>query len=144
MDMTKEIVNDWLKKHRRSRSWLAEQCDTQVPAVGHWLKAKDARPIPKKAVIIITNLMAIDDAKFNTESARKQNLVLEFDQQTFDNICTKAAESEKHKLPRKWSENILASIANDDIEALAALIHAHEDALEKQNSGGDHSTERRA
>lgn len=118
MDITRETVNQWLEDNRRSQIWLAEKCSLSKQAVSNWLRDKNPVPISSSAQIIIRRLMEEDAAK--TQSKAPQNLVLEFAQADFDNICKAAAAL--GQVPREWAQFQLADIAALDVEALAAKL----------------------
>lgn len=52
---TKEEIKDWLKDIGKTRQWLADQCGVKYLVVNNWFSK--SRTIPKKALIIIDNLM---------------------------------------------------------------------------------------
>lgn len=118
MEITRETVNAWLETERRSQSWLAEQCELSKQAVSNWLREKNPVPISASAQIIIRRLMEEDAAK--TQAKAPQNLVLEFKQADFDNICKAAAAL--GQLPREWAQFQLSEIAALDVEALAEKL----------------------
>lgn len=61
MEITRDVVNQWLEQNRRGRDWLAEKCGVGIAAVGHWLNVKgSARPIPAEHQITISTLMDAD------------------------------------------------------------------------------------
>lgn len=122
MEITRDLVNAWLDRHRRDREWLADKCEVGVAAVGHWLnmKAESPRSIPSKAVILIENLMRIDEARETVSKSVAQNLVLEFEKEDFRNICQAAADG--GQAPDEWAEGKLADLARMDVEAIAARL----------------------
>ena len=52
---TKEEIDQWLKDIGKTRQWLADQCGVKCLVVNNWFSK--SRTIPKKALIIIDNLM---------------------------------------------------------------------------------------
>lgn len=52
---TKEEIDQWLKDIGKTRQWLAGQCGVKYLVVNNWFSK--SRTIPKKALIIIDNLM---------------------------------------------------------------------------------------
>lgn len=52
---TKEEIDQWLKYIGKTRQWLADQCGVKYLVVNNWFSK--SRTIPKKALIIIDNLM---------------------------------------------------------------------------------------
>lgn len=52
---TKQEIDQWLKTLNKDRKWLAEQCGVSYGQVNNWMSKN--REIPKKALIIIDNLM---------------------------------------------------------------------------------------
>ena len=52
---TKEEIDQWLKDIGKTRQWLADQCGVKYLVVNNWFSK--SRTIPKKALIIIDNLM---------------------------------------------------------------------------------------
>lgn len=64
--------------------------------------------------------MEEDAAKMEATARAAQNLVLEFEQEDFDNICMAAAT--QGQLPRQWAQTQLAEIAELDVEAIAAKL----------------------
>lgn len=52
---TKQEIDQWLKTLKKDRKWLAEQCGVSYGQVNNWMSKN--REIPKKALIIIDNLM---------------------------------------------------------------------------------------
>lgn len=52
---TKEEIDQWLKDIGKTRHWLANQCGVKYLVVNNWFSK--SRTIPKKALIIIDNLM---------------------------------------------------------------------------------------
>lgn len=52
---TKEEIKDWLKGIGKDRFWLADKCGVKYLVVNNWFSK--SRTIPKKALIIIDNLM---------------------------------------------------------------------------------------
>lgn len=52
---TKEEIDQWLKDIGKTRKWLADQCGVKYLVVNNWFSK--SRTIPKKALIIIDNLM---------------------------------------------------------------------------------------
>ncbi len=117
MEVTKDTVLQWLERENHSRDWLAEKCGVKSAAVGNWLGKNSSRPIPAKAVLIISDLMRIDEAKANAAAVVPQNLVLEFTHEEFDTICAAAAAC--GEIPRKWAEKTLSGIASADVTKLA-------------------------
>lgn len=53
---TKEEIDQWLKEIGKTRQWLADQCGVKYLVVNNWFSK--SRTIPKKAMIIIDNLMS--------------------------------------------------------------------------------------
>ena len=56
--LTKEMVTDWLKKHGRSRAWLAERTGCEVGTVHAWFSTRGLSPT---AVAAIRVLMEMDE-----------------------------------------------------------------------------------
>ena len=110
MEIDPESVKKWLKRHVRSRYWLADQCEVTRGTVNNWLSSP--RGIPSKAIIIIEKLIQGDDAREKAGAGVVQGLVLEFTQAEFDRICTKAMEAKK--IPRIWAQDVLLKAANED------------------------------
>lgn len=53
---TKQEIDQWLKTNKKDRRWLAERCGVSYGQVNNWMSKN--REIPKKAMIIIDNLMS--------------------------------------------------------------------------------------
>lgn len=51
MQQGKEAIKAWLKKNKKSREWLAEQCLVSKPAVDEWFKKRGVIPATKLALI---------------------------------------------------------------------------------------------
>jgi len=120
MEVTRETILKWLEEANHSREWLAKKQGVGSAAVSNWLREKNPRPIPAKAVLIIKTLMEVDLAKKQVSNSMPQNLVLEFRKDNFESIC-KAALRE-NKTPKDWAETSLNDLAGKDISRLASEI----------------------
>jgi hypothetical protein len=120
MKVTRESVLDWLKKEHRSREWLATECDVGTGAVSNWLREKNPRAIPAKAVVIIQGLMSRDQAARIARERTPQNLVLEFSDLEFTQL--ERASMADRKTVREWSKETLNNAAKENIEEVARRL----------------------
>lgn len=118
MDITKSVVIQWLDEQRRSHGWLADQLVVSKQAVSNYLSENSQRQIPAEHQITIARLMAEDAAA--SVAKPPHSLVLEFGDADYENIEHAALRSSK--TIREWAKNTLLEIANENIEALAAML----------------------
>lgn len=109
MELTRQIVEDWLLDNNRDRQWLADKCKVGITAVGNWLNKKNPRPIPAKAIVIIQQLMAADNKIREEANIVRQNLVLEFEDEVFSSLENKALEAQQ--TVRQWASETLKNAA---------------------------------
>lgn len=78
----KETIKNWLRTTGRSRDWLASECSVEKRTVDNWLSSP--RKVPEKALRLITNLIRSDGEASGGGNAKRQNLVLELDEISFE------------------------------------------------------------
>lgn len=71
MQADKQTIKTWLKRIKKNRAWLAEQCDVSKRTVDDWLST--TRELPAKAILSIQSLM--NDDALNGQTATKNNSV---------------------------------------------------------------------
>lgn len=120
--MKQEEVKTWLKKHNRSRAWLAQQCDSAVQTVNNWLSTE--RGLPNKAILIIEKLMEADRIRGLQGAEVKQVLTLEFSSDDFDAI-ERAAHRNGQKI-RTWATDTLRKMATEDLGGIYHQMQTHD------------------
>lgn len=128
--MTKEQLIQWQKNENHSNEWLANHCGVKPSTVSSW---RSDRPIPSKAVLIITNLMEVDAARRQCAEKTPQNLVLEFSQEEFDAICESALH--ENQTPKVWAKEWLNGLAEMDFASLSELGDAIKNDQKKNRDG---------
>ena len=89
----KENVNAWLKKIKKDRFWLAEQCGVHKRTVDSWFFKKSE--IPAKALLTIYDLMfkqghLSTEEELVVDESGMVTLELEFDSEQYQIIKTEA------------------------------------------------------
>lgn len=80
MDFTKEELSDWLKRHDRTREWLAEATGKSLGTIHNWFSN---RTIPEDARATIALLMERDDV---ARSAPDETGLIQFTTGEFERI----------------------------------------------------------
>ena len=117
--MNQEYVKKWLKEFNHDRKWLAEKCGAAPQTINNWLSTE--RGIPKKAVLIIEQLIEADRLRSTQGLKITQSLTLEFSSQDFDMI--EEAAHQTGKKIRIWATDSLRAMAQHDINEIAKEIH---------------------
>jgi len=89
-------------------------------AVSNWLREKNPRAIPSKAVVIIQGLMSRDEAAKIARERTPQNLVLEFTDLEFSQL--EKASMAKRQSVREWSKETLNNAAKENMEDVARRL----------------------
>lgn len=118
MEITRDTVHQWLKKERRSQTWLAEKCGVTVQAVSNWLRENNFQPISAAAQITIRALMEEDAAA--SQATPPHSLVLEFDDE--DYAVIEQAALQKPETVREWAKRTLNEAADADMREIAATL----------------------
>ena len=81
MDLDKRTITDWLKKHSRSREWLAEKCGAEIGTVNSWFST---RGFSDAALATIRALMELDEQA--NPSATDDGGLIHFSTSEFERI----------------------------------------------------------
>lgn len=152
MELDRKQVEQWLLDRGSDRQWLADQCQVGVRAVGNWLNKNAPRPIPTAKQIIISRLMAEDEAA--TLAAPPHSLVLEFDDADYERIESRALADgvtiREHAKRRLLS---LADYSAEEVKEIANrlkrnldddnIVRPYKDSKEKSADGGEANTSQR-
>lgn len=109
--MDKKEVKAWLKAIGQDREWLASQVGAARLTINTWLST--ARPIPRRAQVLIASLMEQYPAGTPASSipgTPENTLVLTADESTFD--AWNEAAARDGKLLRQWACDVLTEQAS--------------------------------
>lgn len=115
MEITRELVLEWLEKERLPQKWLASELGVTDQAASNWLREKNPRPIPGEHQIKIRSL--IEESASKSAVKPPHSLVLEFDDADYGDI-EQAALREGITI-REWAKQKLNELADLDVEELA-------------------------
>ena len=106
--LTKEMVTDWLKKHGRSRAWLAERTGCEVGTVHAWFSTRGLSPT---AVAAIRVLMELDHASTSSASAvADETALIQFTSGEFERIEAARAAVGSPARPVFYRDAIIAYV----------------------------------
>ncbi len=107
------MIKDWLKKHRRSREWLAERTFVSKKTVDNWLSSPKIIPEDKKALIF--HLMQADE---EAEGKTRQfqalvNQVFSLEVTHTQFRAYQRASRDSHQTLEDWAVSSLDAMARD-------------------------------
>lgn len=116
---TKEEIDQWLNATGKTRAWLAEQCGVSTGRVYIWF-SKNGN-IPKKAMIIIDNLMDGKETRTELTGICNQtlNLVLNLDAKTYGQFAAWAKDSGFEPTPdgiAKWAIQVASMVGKSGVD----------------------------